>query len=132
MSMSPFHSIPVDEPSEIEEIVKVEVNEQHFTPLQYVYKTDETSDEDPSDEEKVFQQLPLRKQRVYNEMVEFQKGLRQLGMTGSLRYIIHTQQEQINPPCMKKSLKRRWLLKQPQPPMSKLKQPPLLWVQDEE
>ena len=37
-----------------------------------------TSDEDPSDEEEAFKQLPPRKQRVYNEMVEFQKELRQL------------------------------------------------------
>ena len=50
MSTSPLRSIHVDEPSEIE-IIKVEVNEQHLPPLQYVYETDETSDEDPSDEE---------------------------------------------------------------------------------
>ena len=31
-------------------------------------------------------------------MVEFQKELRQLRMAGSLRCIIHAQQEQINPP----------------------------------
>ena len=42
--------------------------------------------------------MPPRKQRVYNEMVEFQKELRQLNMAGSLRRIIHAQQEQINPP----------------------------------
>ena len=88
MSTSPLHSSHVDDPSEIEEIVKVEVNEQHLPPLQYVYKTD---DEDPSDEEEAFRQMPPRKQRVYNEMVEFQKELRQLSMTGSLRCIIHAQ-----------------------------------------
>ena len=54
MSTSPLHSVHADEPSEIEEIVKVEVDEQHLPPLQYVYKTDETSDEDPSDEEEAF------------------------------------------------------------------------------
>ena len=42
--------------------------------------------------------MPPRKQRVYKEMVEFQKELRQLSMAGSLRRIIHAQQEQINPP----------------------------------
>ena len=31
-------------------------------------------------------------------MVEFQKELRQLGMAGSLRCVIHAQQEQIPPP----------------------------------
>ena len=31
-------------------------------------------------------------------MVEFQNELRQLGMAGSLRHIIHAHQEQINPP----------------------------------
>ena len=36
------------------------------------------------------------------------------------------------PPCLKKLLEKRWLLQQPQPPSSKLKQPPLLWVQYEE
>ena len=54
MSTSLLHSIHADDPSEIEEIVKVEVNEQHLPPLQYVYKTDETLDEDPSDEEEAF------------------------------------------------------------------------------
>ena len=98
MSTSPFHSIPADEPSEIKEIVKVEVNELHLPPLQYVYETDETSDEDPSDEEKAFNQLPPRKQTIYNEMVKFQKELRQLSMAGSLRPMIHAQQEQINLP----------------------------------
>ena len=41
MSMSPFHSVHADEPSEIEEIIKVEVDEQHLPPLQHVYETDE-------------------------------------------------------------------------------------------
>ena len=54
MSMSPIHSVHAYEPSEIEEIVKVEVDEKHLPPLQYVYKTDETLDEDPSDEEEAF------------------------------------------------------------------------------
>ena len=63
----------------------MEVNEQHLPPLQYVYQTDETLDEDPSDEEKAFKQFPPRKQRIYNEMVEFQKELRQLSIAGSLK-----------------------------------------------
>ena len=54
MSTSPLHSVHADDPSEIEEIVKVEVDEQHLPPLQYVYKTDKTLDEDPSDEEEAF------------------------------------------------------------------------------
>ena len=76
--------------------------------------------------------MPPRKKRVYNEMVEFQKELRQLRMAGSLRCIIHAQQEQINPLCLKKLLEKRWLLQQPQPALSKLKPPSLLWVQYEE
>ena len=56
-------------------------------------------DEDPSDEEEAFKQLPPWKQQcIYNEMVKFQKELRQLRMARSLRCIIHAQQEQINPP----------------------------------
>ena len=106
MSTSPIHSVHADEPSEIEEIVKVEVNEQHLPPLQYVYKTYETSDEDPSDEEEAFRQMPPRKQRVYNKMVEFQKELRQLSMAGSLRCIIHAQQEQINPPMPEEAARK--------------------------
>ena len=66
-----------------------------------------------------------RKLRVYNEMVEFQKELRQLGMAGSLRHIIHAQEEQINPPMPEEVARKRWLLQQPQPPLSKLEQPPL-------
>ena len=54
MSTSPLHSVHTDEPTEIEEIVKVEVDGQHLPPLEYVYETDETSDEEPSDEEEAF------------------------------------------------------------------------------
>ena len=61
---------------------------------------DKTTDEGPSDEEKAFKQMPPQKQCIYNEMVEFQKELRQLRMACSLRCIIHTQQEQINPPML--------------------------------
>ena len=82
-------------PSEMEE---VEVDERQLLQLQYVYEMDETTDEDPSDEEEAFKQMPPQKQRIYNKMVKFQKELRPLGMAGSLRCIIHAQQEQINPP----------------------------------
>ena len=54
MSTSPLCSVHAEEPSGIEEIIKVEVDEQHLPPLEYVYKTDKTSDEDPSDEEEAF------------------------------------------------------------------------------
>ena len=64
MSTSPLHSVHADDPSEIEEIVKVEVDEQHLPPLQYVYETDKTLDEDPSDEEEAFRQMPPRKQSL--------------------------------------------------------------------
>ena len=46
---------------------------------------------------KFFKYLSPRKQRIYNEMVEFQKELRQHGLAGSLCRIIHAQQEKINP-----------------------------------
>ena len=59
MSMSPLHSVHADEPSEIEEIIKVEVDEQHLPPLQYVYETDETSDEDPVMKKKPLDECPL-------------------------------------------------------------------------
>ena len=49
---------------------------------------------------KFFENLPPRKQQIYNEMVEFQKELRQNGLAGSLHRVIHTQQEKINPPML--------------------------------
>ena len=59
---------------------------------------DETMGEGPTDEEEAFKQMPPQKQCIYNEMVKFQKELRQIKIAGSLRCIIHAQQEQINPP----------------------------------
>ena len=52
----------------------------------------------PLDEDEVFKNLPPRKQCIYNEMVEFQKELRQHGLAGSLHRVLHAQQEKINPP----------------------------------
>ena len=63
------------EPVETEEVIKLEVDEEQLPPLQYIYETDETTDEDPSDEEEAFKQMPPQKQCIYNEMIEFQKEL---------------------------------------------------------
>ena len=87
-------------------MVKLKVDGKQLPQLQYVYEMDETTDDDPSDEEEAFKQIPPQKQHIYNEMVEFQKELRQLGMAGSLRHIIHAQQEQINPPMPEEIVKR--------------------------
>ena len=55
----------------------------------FIYKTDEETDKGPLDEDEVFKKLPPRKQWIYNEMVEFQKELRQHGLAGSLHRVIH-------------------------------------------
>ena len=48
------------EHSEVEGVVKLEVNEDQLPNPQFIYKTDEETDEDPLDE--VFENLPPRKQ----------------------------------------------------------------------
>ena len=63
-------------------------------------ETDESTNQDPEDEDMAFKDLPPYKQRLYNEMVQFQTELHQQGIAGSLRCIIHRQQEQINPPML--------------------------------
>ena len=85
------------EHSEMEGVVKVEVNEDQLPNPQFIYETDEETDEDPLDEDEVFENLPPRKQQIYSEMVEFQTELRQHGLAGSLHRMIHAQQYKINP-----------------------------------
>ena len=75
MSTSPNIMASTQEPVETEEVIKLEVDEEQLPPLQYIYETDETTDEDPSDEEEAFKQMPPQKQCIYNEMIEFQKEL---------------------------------------------------------
>ena len=84
--------------SELEGIVKLELDEHDLPPPIYVYETEESLDQDPEDEDAAFENLPPHKQRLYNEMVEFQTELHQQGVAGSLRHIIQGQQEQIHPP----------------------------------
>ena len=95
---TPIISDISDEQSEVEGIVKLEPDERELKSLQYVYETDEGTDQDPKDEDVVFKDLPPHKQRLYNEMVQFQTELHEKDIVGSLRCIIHGQQEQINPP----------------------------------
>ena len=106
MSMSPSSMASAKELVETEEVVKLEVDEKQLPQLQYVYEMDEATDKDLSEEEEVFKQMPPWKQCIYNEMVEFKKELRQLGMANNLRHIIHAQQEQINPPMPEEIAKR--------------------------
>ena len=82
----------------MEDIVKLEVDEKMLKTADFVYETEESTDEDPMNEDKAFDALPSRKKRIYNEMVEFQTAMRQFGLAGSLHRIIHGQQENINPP----------------------------------
>ena len=82
----------------IEDVVKLEVDEQQLKPAEYIYETEEESAEDPLDEDEAFDALPAQKKRVYNEMVKFQTAIREHRLSGSLRRIIHGQQENINPP----------------------------------
>ena len=84
--------------SEVEEVVKLEINEDQLSNPQFIYETYEETDEDPINEDEVFENLPPRKQCINNEMVKFQTELRQHGLAGSLHRIIHAQQEKINPP----------------------------------
>ena len=62
--------------SEVEGVVKVDLDGKQLPNLQYVYETDEDTEEDPLDENDTFDQLPPRKQRIYNEMVDFSRELR--------------------------------------------------------
>ena len=82
----------------MEDIVKLEVDEKKLKTADFVYETEESTDEDPMNEDEAFNALPSRKKRIYNEMVEFQTAMRQFGLAGSLHRIIHGQQENINPP----------------------------------
>ena len=82
----------------------------NYLTLNLSIKTEDETDEDPMDEDEVFENLPPRKQWVYNEMVEFQKELRQHGLAGSLHRVIHAQQEKINPPMPTEVAQKRWLL----------------------
>ena len=81
----------------MEDVVKLEVDEEKLKTADFVYETEESTDEDPMNEDEAFDVLPSRKKRIYNEMVEFQTAMRQFGLAGSLRRIIHGQQENINP-----------------------------------
>ena len=54
-------------------------------------RTDESTDQDPEDEDIPFEDLPPCKQRLYKKMVQFQTKLHQQGIAGSLRCIIHGQ-----------------------------------------
>ena len=58
--------------SELEGVVKLEPDKQELKSLQYVYETAESTDQDPEDEDVAFEDLPPHKQRLYNEMVQFQ------------------------------------------------------------
>ena len=82
----------------IEDVVKLEVDEKQLKPAEYIYETEEESAEDPLDEDEAFNALPAQKKCIYNEMVEFQTAIREHRLSGSLRRIIHGQQENINPP----------------------------------
>ena len=95
---TPIISNISDEQSELEGVVKLEPDEWELKSPQYDYETDESTDQDPEDEDVAFEDLPPCKQRLYNEMVQFQTELCQQGIAGSWRCIIHEQQEQINPP----------------------------------
>ena len=97
MSTSQVDVTSDSECSEVEGVIKLDVDEKQLPKLQYIYETDEDTDEDPLDEDNTFEKLPPRKQRIYNEMVDFQRELRQHGLAGSLNHIIHAQQEKINP-----------------------------------
>ena len=90
----------------VEEVVKLEVDETKLKKVQYIYETDEDSSNDPVNEDEAFEALPARKKHVYNEMVEFQAVMRQFGLAGSLRRIIHGQQENINPPMPEEVARR--------------------------
>ena len=50
------------EHSEVEGVVELEVNEDQLPRPQIIYETDEDTDEDPLDEDEVFENLPPRKQ----------------------------------------------------------------------
>ena len=78
--------------------MKLEVSEDQLLEPQFIYETYKETDEDPLDEDDIFETLLPRKQRIYNEIVEFQKELRHHGLPGSLHRGIHAQQEKINPP----------------------------------
>ena len=82
----------------IEDIVKLEVDEKRLKSANYIYETGEESAEDPLDEDEAFDALSAWKKCIYNEMVEFQTAIREHRLSGSLRRIIHGQQENINPP----------------------------------
>ena len=101
MSVSQVSDMTSDkEPLEIESVIKLEVNEDKLPKPQNIYETDEDSKEDALNEDEVYEQVPLRKQRIYNEMVEFQTELRKPGLAGSLCRIIHMQQEKLNQPML--------------------------------
>ena len=85
-------------PLSLENVVKLKPNECELPSPLYVYETEESLDQDPENEDIAFEDLPPHKQRLYNEMVEFQTKLHQQDVAGSLRHIIHGQQEQIHPP----------------------------------
>ena len=76
MSTSQADVTSDSECSEVEGVVKVDLDEKQLPNLQYVYETDEDTEEDPLDENDTFDQLPPRKQRIYNEMVDFPRELR--------------------------------------------------------
>ena len=50
------------EHSEGEGVVKLEIDENQLPNPQFIYKTEEETDEDPMDEDEVFKNLPPRKQ----------------------------------------------------------------------
>ena len=56
---TPIISDISDEHSELEGIVKLEPDKQELKSPQYVYKTNESTDQDPEDEDVAFEDLPL-------------------------------------------------------------------------
>ena len=49
----------------MEDIVKLEVDEKKLKTADFVYKTEESTDEDPMNEDEAFDALPSRKKRIY-------------------------------------------------------------------
>ena len=56
--VTPIISDISDEQSEVEEVVKLEPDKRELRSPQYVYETDESTDQDPEDEDVAFEDLP--------------------------------------------------------------------------
>ena len=72
-----FDMINDSEHLEVEGVIKLNVDEKQLPKLQNIYETDKDTEEDPLDEDDAFEQLPPREQRIYKEMADFQRELRQ-------------------------------------------------------